>query len=77
MFNSPMQLMQAVAQLKNSGNPQQAMMGMFGNNPQFQQLMQMTRGANEQQLMGMVQQTCQQRGIDFNQLMQTFKSMGM
>ncbi len=77
---NPTQIAQATqmaTQLRNSSNPEQMLMSMFGNNPQVQGLLQATRGANEQQLMAMVQQTCQQRGIDFNALIQTLRGMGM
>lgn len=71
------QVSQMATQLRNSNNPEQMLMNMFGNNPQVKGLLQVTKGANEQQLIAMVQQTCQQRGIDFNSLMQTLHGMGM
>lgn len=71
------QAMQMATQVRNSNNPEQMFMSMFGNNPQAQNILQMARGANEQQLIAMVQQTCQQRGIDFNTLVNTMKGMGM
>lgn len=77
---NPTQIAQATqmaTQLRNSSNPEQMLMSMFGNNPQVQGLLQATRGANEQQLMTMVQQTCQQRSIDFNALIQALRGMGM
>lgn len=33
------------------------------------------RGMNEQQLQGMVQNLCQQRGIDFNAIMQVMQGI--
>lgn len=74
-MNNQMQLIQILTQLKNSPNPQQAMMSLFGGNPQFQQAMQLAQGNSEQQLMGLVQQVCQQRGVDFNALMQLLKGV--
>jgi hypothetical protein len=52
------------AQIRNNPNPEQMFMRMFGNNPEVQGIMNQYKGMNEQQLQGMVQNLCQQRGID-------------
>lgn len=66
---SLMQVLQMAAQVRNNPNPEQMFMRMFGNNPEVQGIMNQYRGMNEQQLQGMVQNLCQQRGIDFNLLL--------
>lgn len=72
---SLMQVLQMAAQIRNNPNPEQMFMRMFGNNPEVQGIMNQYRGMNEQQLQGMVQNLCQQRGIDFNAIMQVMRGI--
>lgn len=72
---SLMQVLQMAAQVRNNPNPEQMFMRMFGNNPEVQGIMDQYRGMNEQQLQGMVQNLCQQRGIDFNAIMQVMRGI--
>lgn len=72
---SLMQVLQMAAQIRNNPNPEQMFMKMFGNNPEVQGIMNQYRGMNEQQLQGMVQNLCQQRGIDFNAIMQVMRGI--
>ncbi len=72
---SLMQVLQMAAQVRNNPNPEQMFMRMFGNNPEVQGIMNQYRGMNEQQLQGMVQNLCQQRGIDFNAIMQVMRGI--
>lgn len=72
---SLMQVLQMAAQVRNNPNPEQMFMRMFGNNPEVQGIMNQYKGMNEQQLQGMVQNLCQQRGIDFNAIMQVMRGI--
>lgn len=63
------------AQIRNNPNPEQMFMKMFGNTPEVQGFMNQYRGVNVQQLQGMVQNLCQQRGIDFNAIMQAMRGL--
>ena len=63
------------AQIRNNPNPEQMFMRMFGNNTEVQGIMNQYKGMNEQQLQGMVQNLCQQRGIDFNAIMQVMRGI--
>lgn len=72
---SLMQVLQMAAQIRNNPNPEQMFMRMFGNNPEVQGIMNQYRGMNERQLQGMVQNLCQQRGIDFNAIMQVMRGI--
>lgn len=72
---SLMQVLQMAAQVRNNPNTEQMFMKMFGNNPEVQGIMNQYRGMNEQQLQGMVQNLCQQRGIDFNAIMQVMRGI--
>ena len=72
---SLMQVLQMAAQVRNNPNPEQMFMRMFGNNPEVQGIMNQYKGMNEQQLQGMVQNLCQQRGIDFNVIMQVMRGI--
>lgn len=72
---SLMQVLQMAAQIRNNPNPEQMFMRMFGNNPEVQGIMNQYKGMNEQQLQGMIQNLCQQRGIDFNAIMQVMRGI--
>lgn len=72
---SLMQVLQMATQVRNNPNPEQMFMRVFGNNPEVQGIMNQYRGMNEQQLQGMVQNLCQQRGIDFNAIMQVMRGI--
>lgn len=64
---NPLQMMQM---LRGSQNPMQAMMQLSRQNPQLNQIMQMTNGKTPAQMEQMVRQAAQQRGVDLNQLAQ-------
>lgn len=72
-----MQLMQVLRQALSSGNPQAMTYSMLQGDPLGQQILQMTQGMNPNQVQNLVQQTCSQRGIDFNQLMLMVNSLGI
>lgn len=71
---NPIQIMQMLQTVRNSGNPQEAILSMFGNTPQVNEVMNLAR-TNDPQIL--LRQVCQQRGIDFNQLLQMVRSMGL
>ena len=53
--------------LRNAANPQQTLMGMIQQNPQFAQIAAMMKN-NPGGLEGVARQMAQQNGIDINQL---------
>ena len=54
-------------QLKMASNPQQALMGMIQQNPQFAQIAQMMK-TNPNGLEGIARQMAQANGVDLNNL---------
>lgn len=72
MFN-PMQLMQ----IMNSPNPQAVMQQMFGNNPVFNRVMQMTHGKSPEQIQQLVRNVAQSRGMNEMQLNQFLNNFGL
>lgn len=70
-FN-PMQLMQMMQNGKV--NPQQ-MMGMFGNNPMFQQAQKMLQGGGNPR--DIIKNVAQQKGLDMGQLQQMASQFGI
>lgn len=76
MFNNPMQIFQLIGQLKSNPNPMNAMQGMFGNNPMFQQAINMVQGKSPQEQKQTVMNYCQTKGIDFNQIQTMAQQMG-
>lgn len=61
---------QMVQMLRGAQNPMQTMMQLSRQNPQLNQIMQMTNGKTPAQMEQMVRQAAQQRGVDLNQLAQ-------
>lgn len=64
---NPLQMMQM---LRGAQNPMQTMMQLSRQNPQLNQIMQITNGKTPAQMEQMVRQAAQQRGVDLNQLAQ-------
>lgn len=62
--------LQMVQMLRGAQNPMHTMMQLSRQNPQLNQIMQMTNGKTPAQMEQMVRQAAQQRGIDLNQLAQ-------
>lgn len=69
MMNNPMQLFQM---LRGAQNPMAMMMSMFGNNPQFNQIMQIVQGKSPQELEQYVRNAYQSNGQDINQVLKQF-----
>ena len=64
---NPLQMIQL---LRGAQNPMQTMVQLSQQNPQLNQIMQMTNGKTPAQMEQMVRQAAQQRGVDLNQLAQ-------
>lgn len=47
--------------------------GMYGNNPMFQRAMQMTQGKSDDEIKQVINNVCQQRGINVDQALGMFK----
>ena len=62
--------LQMVQMLRGAQNPMQTMMQLSQQNPQLNQIMQMTNGKTPAQMEQMVRQAAQQRGVDLNQIAQ-------
>ena len=60
-------------QLKMASNPQQTLMGMIQQNPQFAQIAQMMK-INPNGLEGVAKQMAQAQGIDLNELIRKLNS---
>ena len=69
MLNNPMQIL---SMLQNAQNPMGLMQQMFGNNPQFNQIMQIAQGKSPQELEQYVRNLAQSQNIDLNQLANQF-----
>ena len=69
MLNNPLQL---ISMLQNSQNPMILMQQIFGNNPQFRQIMQIVNGKRPQQLEQYVRNLYQSQGQDINQIASQF-----
>lgn len=74
---NPMQIMGLMNQLRGNSNPMQMLQGMYGNNPRFSQVMQMTQGKSPEQLKQIFMQTVQQRGIPMAQVNQLLGQLGI
>lgn len=69
MQNNPMQLLQMIS---NANNPMMMLQQMFGNNPQFQQVMQVANGKTPQELEQYTRNLCKSQGIDINNILNMF-----
>lgn len=63
--------------ITKSNNPQQMAQNMFGQNPAYQRAVQMTQGKSPQEIQEIAKNLCNQRGIDFNQIIKQIESMGI
>ena len=73
MFN-PLQLIQTIQQAKN---PMAFIQNMTGNNPLMARAFQMANGKNPEELQTIAKNLCQQRGINFDEALKQFDSMGL
>lgn len=58
----------------SGGNPMQIMTGMFGNNPMFQQAVNMANGKSAEQIQQVAKNICGQKGIDYNSIQNMFEN---
>lgn len=69
MMNNPLQLM---ATLSQTQNPIALMTQMFGNNPQFGQVMQIAQGKSPQELEQYVRNAYKTQGVDITTIAKQF-----
>jgi len=69
MLNNPMGL---IGMLQNLNNPMGLIQQMFGNNPQYLQVMQIVRGKTPAQLEQYARNLAKTQNIDINQLANQF-----
>lgn len=69
MLNNPMQLM---GMLQNAQNPMGMLQQLFGNNPQFKQVVQIAQGKTPQELEQYVRNLYQSQGQDINTIASQF-----
>lgn len=74
MFQNPMQLLNL---LQNNANPMALMNQMFGSNPIYQQVMQMTQGKNPNQIQQIIKNVAHERGMNDQQLNQFISQFGL
>lgn len=74
MFQNPMQILNL---LQNNANPMAMMNQMFGNNPIYQQVMQMTQGKNPNQIQQIIKNVAHERGMNDQQLNQFINQFGL
>lgn len=66
MMNNP--IMKLVQMMKSGGNPQAMLQQMAGQNPQLNQIIQMTQGKSQSEMSQYIKSAAQQRGVDLGQL---------
>ena len=69
MMNNPLQLMMM---LKNSNNPMTMIQQLFGQHPQYSQIMGAIQGKNPQQMEQYVRNLYQSQGQDINKIASQF-----
>lgn len=74
MFQNPMQILNL---LQNNANPMGLMNQMFGSNPIYQQVMQMTQGKNPNQIQQIIKNVAHERGMNDQQLNQFINQFGL
>lgn len=74
MFQNPMQLLSL---LQNNTNPMGLMNQMFGSNPIYQQVMQMTQGKNPNQIQQIIKNVAHEKGMNEQQLNQFISQFGL
>ena len=61
--------------MNNNLNPMMFMFQNLNSNPLFLQAQKMTQGKNEQEIMMIARNVCNEKGIDFDSALSNFKSM--
>ncbi len=70
-------MMQMLQMMQQSGDPKQFMLSNFGNNPQFQSIMQMMQGKSPMEVEQMVRQIASQRGINIDNIINMLRQSGI
>lgn len=86
-MNNPMQMIQMMMNMANSGNNTQSIDMLknimnsnqenIQNSPNYQRAIQMMNGKSPQEKEQVIKNMCQNMGIDYNQAMQMAKMMGL
>lgn len=66
MMNNP--IMKLVQMMKSGGNPQAILQQMAGQNPQLNQIMQLTQGKSEAEMSQYIKNAAQQKGVNLSEL---------
>lgn len=74
MFPNPMQIM---GMMQNNNNPMGLMQNMFGSNPVFQKVMQMTQNKSPEEIQQIVRNIASQQGMNEQQLGQFISQFGL
>lgn len=61
--------------MDNNLNPMMLMFQNLNSNPLFLQAQKMTQGKNEQEIIMIARNVCNEKGIDFDSALSNFKSM--
>ena len=61
--------------MNNNLNPMMFMLQNLNSNPLFLQAQKMTQGKNEQEIIMIARNVCNEKGIDFDSALSNFKSM--
>ena len=61
--------------MNNNLNPMMLMLQNLNSNPLFLQAQKMTQGKNEQEIIMIARNVCNEKGIDFDSALSNFKSM--
>lgn len=77
MNQNPMQLFQMFAQLRNKPNALQLAKTMFGNNPLFNQAIQMTQGKDRETIKSIIKNVAKERNIGPQQLSEWAPQFGL
>lgn len=72
MANNP--IIQMMGMLQNSKNPMAVMQKLAGQNPQLQQIMNITQGKTPQQMQQMAENLAKEKGVNLQEFM---KQMGI
>lgn len=72
MQNQFTQMMQFVNMMKN---PNQAIDSLMQNNPMMKRAMEMSNGRSPEQIQQVCRNICEQRGLNYDQMLQQFQSM--
>lgn len=86
-MNNPMQMIQMMMNMANSGNNTQSIdmlknimnnnQGEIQNSPNYQRAVEMMNGKSPQEKEQIIKNMCQNMGVDYNQALNMAKMMGL